>query len=331
APVVLSEPGREEELSAALMLRAVIQAVKCDGDLDDAERERLTQAMGEASQREVRAVEAELQRPVDVKGLARAVPAGLEPQVYMASLMAIDLDSRAEADYLHELASALGALDGSGASALSNQPSAVSARPPASAAFPAIVCNAAAAACLSAGTCPALSTKAASAPAESPCCKSSWPRHCAAAPCAVSGVAALAASASHARAAATPAARSFSPTLRHSVYRVGRGAVSTGAAGMPVCVACGVSPGFGGGTSVTRLRRGIGSGEGSYCRGLGPIWCQTSRARGVCVATRAESRNSIRDPSGPAQRIQRGEEHGDIRRAGQAVVRILDQLHLHIG
>jgi len=107
APVVLSEPGREEELSAALMLRAVIQAVKCDGDLDDAERERLTQAMGEASQREVRAVEAELQRPVDVKGLARAVPAGLEPQVYMASLMAIDLDSRAEADYLHELASEL--------------------------------------------------------------------------------------------------------------------------------------------------------------------------------------------------------------------------------
>ena len=52
-------------------------------------------------------VQAELQRPVDVQGLARAVPAGLEPQVYMASLMAIDLDSRAEADFLHELASAL--------------------------------------------------------------------------------------------------------------------------------------------------------------------------------------------------------------------------------
>lgn len=106
-PVVLSEPEREEELSAALMLRAVIQAVKCDGELDDAERERLTQAMGEADPREVRAVEAELQRPVDVQGLARAVPAGLEPQVYMVSLMAIDLDQRAEADYLHQLASAL--------------------------------------------------------------------------------------------------------------------------------------------------------------------------------------------------------------------------------
>lgn len=106
-PLTLQEPDREEELSAALMLRAVIQAVKCDGDLDDAERERLTQAMGDATQREVQAVKSELQRPVDVQGLERAVPAGLEPQVYMASLMAIDVDQRAEADYLHQLASAL--------------------------------------------------------------------------------------------------------------------------------------------------------------------------------------------------------------------------------
>lgn len=106
-PVSLPEPEREEALSAALMLRAVIQAVKCDGELDDAERDRLTQAMGEATQREVQAVQAELQRPVDVQGLARAVPAGLEPQIYMVSLMAIDLDQRAEADYLHQLAGAL--------------------------------------------------------------------------------------------------------------------------------------------------------------------------------------------------------------------------------
>lgn len=106
-PVVLPEPDREEELSAALMLRAVIQAVKCDGDLDEDERERLMQAMGEASQAEVRAVQAELQRPVDVQGLARAVPAGLEPQVYLVSLMAINLDQKAEANYLHQLAGEL--------------------------------------------------------------------------------------------------------------------------------------------------------------------------------------------------------------------------------
>jgi uncharacterized membrane protein YebE (DUF533 family) len=106
-PLTLPEPDREETLSAALMLRAVIQAVKCDGALDDAERDRLTDAMGSASQREIQAVQAELSRPVDVQGLARAVPAGLEPQVYMASLMAMDLDARSEADYLHQLALAL--------------------------------------------------------------------------------------------------------------------------------------------------------------------------------------------------------------------------------
>ncbi|WP_235019477.1 DUF533 domain-containing protein [Tabrizicola flagellatus] len=106
-PVALPEPKREEELSAALMLRAVIQAVKCDGELDADEKARLMQAMGDATQREVQAVQAELQRPVDVKGLARAVPAGLEPQVYLVSLMAINLDNRAEADYLHKLAGEL--------------------------------------------------------------------------------------------------------------------------------------------------------------------------------------------------------------------------------
>jgi uncharacterized membrane protein YebE (DUF533 family) len=52
-------------------------------------------------------VQAELNRPVDVAGLARLVPAGLEPQVYMVSLMAINLDQKVEADYLHKLASAL--------------------------------------------------------------------------------------------------------------------------------------------------------------------------------------------------------------------------------
>lgn len=106
-PISLPEPDREEALSAALMLRAVIQAVKCDGELDDQERDRLVKAMGEADQSEVQAVQAELQRPVDVQGLARAVPAGLEPQVYMVSLMAIDLDQKAEADYLNQLAGAL--------------------------------------------------------------------------------------------------------------------------------------------------------------------------------------------------------------------------------
>ena len=106
-PMILPEPEQEEELSAALLLRAVIQAVKCDGNLDEAEKKKLFDAMGDATAAEVKAVNAELSRPVDVEGLARAVPAGMEPKVYTLSLMAIDLDQQAEAEYLHALAQAL--------------------------------------------------------------------------------------------------------------------------------------------------------------------------------------------------------------------------------
>lgn len=97
----------EDEISAALMLRAIIQAVKCDGALDAAEKRKLTEAMGDADPAEVQAVNAELQRPVDVEALVRMVPNGMEAQVYLASLSAINLDRQEEAQYLHALAQGL--------------------------------------------------------------------------------------------------------------------------------------------------------------------------------------------------------------------------------
>lgn len=107
-PTTLPEPkARQQELAAALALRAMIQAVKCDGELDDAEKRKLMDQMGEASREEAEFVNAELQRPVDVDGLARQVPNGMEEQVYLVSLMAIDLDNQREATYLASLAKAL--------------------------------------------------------------------------------------------------------------------------------------------------------------------------------------------------------------------------------
>ena len=46
--------------------------------------------------------------PIDAQALAREVPQGLGPQVYLVSVMAIDFDSQEEAQYLHKLAQALG-------------------------------------------------------------------------------------------------------------------------------------------------------------------------------------------------------------------------------
>lgn len=90
-------PTRDQELAAALMLKAMIQAAKCDGKLDAEEKQKLAENLGDASPQEMAFVNNELAAPVDVDGLARQVPEGMERQVYLISLMAIDLDSRNEA------------------------------------------------------------------------------------------------------------------------------------------------------------------------------------------------------------------------------------------
>ncbi len=101
------EPDQAQELAAGLMLKVMIQAVKCDGALDEAEKEKLMGSLGEATQAEMKFVNAELAAPLDVDGLARQIPRGMEAQAYMMSLMAINLDNRNEAQYLHAFAQAL--------------------------------------------------------------------------------------------------------------------------------------------------------------------------------------------------------------------------------
>ncbi|MEO9575748.1 MAG: DUF533 domain-containing protein [Tateyamaria sp.] len=103
------EPSADQEAAAALMLRAMIQAAKSDGKLDDGEQEKLMgQLGGDVDAEEAAFLRAEMQRPVDVDALTAEVPKGMGPQVYAMSLLAIDLDSQAEAQYLHSLAQGLG-------------------------------------------------------------------------------------------------------------------------------------------------------------------------------------------------------------------------------
>ncbi|MEL6451381.1 MAG: tellurite resistance TerB family protein [Pseudomonadota bacterium] len=103
------EPTADQEAAAALMLRAMIQAAKSDGQLDDAEQEKLMgQLGGDIDAEEAAFLRTEMAAPVDVDALVAQVPAGLGPQVYAMSVLAIDLDSQAEAQYLHKLAQGLG-------------------------------------------------------------------------------------------------------------------------------------------------------------------------------------------------------------------------------
>jgi len=103
-----TQPSRQQEEAAGVMLRAMLQAAKSDGRIDADEKSNLLEKLGDVSAEEMAFINAELKKPVDVDGLARDVPRGMGAQVYTMSLMAIDLDSQNEAKYLHELAQALG-------------------------------------------------------------------------------------------------------------------------------------------------------------------------------------------------------------------------------
>ena len=100
-------PTPEQNAVAGLMLRAMIQAAKSDGKIDEGEKERLMGEVGDLDDEERQFIREQMAAPIDAEALARDVPKGLEPQVYLMSLMAIDFDSEAEARYLNDLATAM--------------------------------------------------------------------------------------------------------------------------------------------------------------------------------------------------------------------------------
>lgn len=93
-----------------LVLSAMIAAAKADGMVDEAEIQRIVGKIdGDGVSAEEKAfLLAELRKPLDLQALVAAVPnEAVAAQVYGASLLAIDIDSQAEVDYLRQLAAAL--------------------------------------------------------------------------------------------------------------------------------------------------------------------------------------------------------------------------------
>ncbi|WP_085308937.1 tellurite resistance TerB family protein [Planktotalea arctica] len=103
-------PGTPEvEQSAGLMLRAMIQAAKCDGDIDAAERAKILETVGDDADAEDMAfIQAQLSAPVDVETLTADTPDAQKFQVYAMSMMSIRVDTPAEKAYMAALADALG-------------------------------------------------------------------------------------------------------------------------------------------------------------------------------------------------------------------------------
>lgn len=94
---------------AGLMLRAMIQAAKADGEIDATEQAKIMETVGDdADADDIAFVKEVLAAPVDPAALAADTPEGLQMQVYSMSLMSIRVDTDGEAQYLDSLAQALG-------------------------------------------------------------------------------------------------------------------------------------------------------------------------------------------------------------------------------
>ena len=105
----------EDDASAELLLRAMINAAKADGQIDGTEMNNILAKLDEAgaSQETKDFVLAEMRRPLDLDSLVADVTSpGLAAAVYAASTMAIKVDTPAEQNYLSQLASRLGISSG---------------------------------------------------------------------------------------------------------------------------------------------------------------------------------------------------------------------------
>jgi len=96
-----------ENEKAMVLLRAMINAAKADGQLDRSEQQKIMERLGNASPDKVEFLRQELARPLNARDFVDQVPIGMEEPVYKLSLIAVDLDTRREAEYLMQLAQGL--------------------------------------------------------------------------------------------------------------------------------------------------------------------------------------------------------------------------------
>ncbi len=101
--------GNALDARANLLVRAMVAAARADGHIDAAERQKIQDYLTEQGQGDAaRWIDGELSRPLDPQALAREVTdMELATEVYLASLLAIEVDHFMERGYLDELARAL--------------------------------------------------------------------------------------------------------------------------------------------------------------------------------------------------------------------------------
>lgn len=101
------DPTPSQEEQAEVILKAMINAAKADGHIDSDEQKKITEHIGEVTQEEIAFVRNEMSAPLDIEGVISSVPRGMEQQVYLMSLLTINLDHEKEAHYMDKLAKGL--------------------------------------------------------------------------------------------------------------------------------------------------------------------------------------------------------------------------------
>lgn len=106
---------KAEEMTSAkaeeLVLRGMIQAAKADGRIGPDEMERIAGKIGEdgVSPEEKQFVMDEMNKPFDVQSLINDIPSQeVGAQVYAAALLAIEVDTPSEQEFLQKLAGGIG-------------------------------------------------------------------------------------------------------------------------------------------------------------------------------------------------------------------------------
>ena len=103
-------PSAADNEAAQTLVRAMIMAAKADGEIDSTEQQRILSQLNEIGthEEEREFLLREMARPVDISALvSRVADPTLAEEVYVASLLTIDIDTPAERDYLRNLAARL--------------------------------------------------------------------------------------------------------------------------------------------------------------------------------------------------------------------------------
>jgi uncharacterized membrane protein YebE (DUF533 family) len=97
----------QAQQGALAFIKAMINAAKADGQIDAEEQQKIVSKLGDVGPEEIGFIREEMAKPLNFDFFAD-ITTDMAPQVYAVSLMAINVDTAAEVQYLQQLAQGLG-------------------------------------------------------------------------------------------------------------------------------------------------------------------------------------------------------------------------------